>query len=201
MTYPRFRRLSLTLAFTVFCFSSVSSPAHAGPDLDGAVKALAAVPADGIGDAVGGAGLVAASVLGFGANLVAAIDNNSHSHVILRGLVSTPLRRLALGMSRTSSGILEGFSNDDYEYYPQDESVYLKANLQKRFWTLRGGLGAMVLSVVDTLGNTGQFLLRLPGAGEAADSLARIQTDARTRLVGPAKDGAYDVGTYDFGRN
>jgi hypothetical protein len=174
--------------------------AQAGPDLDGAVKSLASVPMDSVGDAFGGAGLAMAATVGFTGDIVAAVDNNEYSRIVLRGLLSTPIRRLALGLSRMSSGMLEGFSNADFEYYPEAEERYLKTELKPRSWTFRGGLGGIVLSAVDFFGNAGQFLLRAPGATATADSLEQMQSDARSFLVGPAQDGPYELGVLTFGQ-
>jgi hypothetical protein len=176
-----------------------TAPASADPDLDGSVKALAAVPADATGDFFGGAGMVLTSLVGLTGDAVAVVDNNEYSRIVLRGLLSTPIRRLALGLSQMSTGTLEGFGNVDHERYPQDESTYLKVDLQNRVWTFRAGLGAVVLTAVDVAGGFGQFLLRAPGATATADSIARFQTDTRTSLVGPHKAGAYEVGVISLG--
>jgi len=171
----------------------------ADPDLDGSVMALAAVPADATGDFLGGAGMMMTSLVGLTGDAVAVIDNNEYSRIVLRGLLSTPIRRLALGLSQMSTGALEGFANVDHERYPQEESIYLNVDLQNRLWTFRAGLGATVLTVVDVAGNFGQFLLRAPGAASTADSIGSFQTDARTSLVGPHKAGANEVGVVSFG--
>ena len=192
---------SLQICSAVILAMLWTAPAQAGPDLDGSVRALASVPMDSAGDLFGGAGLATTAVVGLTGDIVAAIDHNEYSRIVLRGVLSTPIRRLALGLSQMSSGILEGFSNADFEYYPEAEARYLNPpGLEPRTWTFRGGLGAVVLSVVDAIGNTGQFLLRAPGAGSTADSLEQMQQDARTALVGPAQDGSHELGVLSFGR-
>ncbi len=137
---------------------------------------------------------MASAVAGLAGDVVGAVDNNTYTHVVLRGLLSTPLRRLALGMSGMSSGILEGFSNDDYAEYPQASSTYMSIDIGNRVGTFGDGVGAVVLGVVDGVGDLGQFLLRIPGL-EQADDIAKMQSDMRANLVGAATDGAYAPAT------
>jgi hypothetical protein len=161
--------------------------AKAAPDVDGAVSALIALPFDAAGDLFGAAGLMIAAVGGGVGDVVAIVDNNEYSGIVLRGLLSTPIRRLSLGVSRISSGVLEGFKNNEFDRFPEPASSYLgKDSLTMHDETFGAGLGAAGLSVVDALANTGLVLTRAVGANDQAKSLAEWQDGLRDRWIGPA---------------
>ena len=203
MLLPSTRRFPSTLvcaAAAALLLAGTPGTAKSGPDIDGAVDSLIAIPFDATGDLFGGAGLLISAVAGCTGDIVAVFDNNEYSHVLLRGLLSTPIRRLALGISQESTGVLEGFRNDDFQKFPESAGSYLNPDgVEGRFQTLGAGLGAAALSIVDTLGNTGQFLLRAVGAGSQADSIAQQQTDARTNWVGSATEGSSEIGMLKLG--
>ncbi len=163
----------------------------AAPDLDAAVDALVSTPLDSAGDAIGGAGLFAAGVVGLLGDAVALLDRNAYGgELLLRGSLSTALGRAALAISQTSTGALEGLRAEDLEAFPEPPASYLElygSDAGVRIDTLAAGVGAAALAVVDGVLNPLLFLTRGAGFEGPAAELAAWQTDARDAWLGTAK--------------
>jgi hypothetical protein len=164
---------------------------EAAPDIDGAVDALISLPYDAFGNAFGAMGLLVGSVGGVAGDIVAVIDNNEYSSILLRGLLSTPIKRLSSSISQLSTGAMEGMRDQDFNDFPQAGSVYTGSDgITKHFSTFGHGLGATGLIVVDTLGNTGRFLTHLVGLNDMANDMSGWQDGMRDDWVGKASAGA-----------
>ena len=188
-------RLSIKHCALALLASVITVPgiASAGPDLDGSVRALWAIPLEASGDAIGAAGLITASVTGVAGDIVAVIDNNEYSKVVLRGIASMPIRRTALGISQLSTGALEGFRDSNFEQLPESEATYLAPDdVATRARTFGMGLGALGLVMVDSLTNTGLVFTRAVGAVGANEALESAQTDARSAWIGSATRGTQE---------
>ena len=190
MKWGRCRR---ALAVGLLLGSGLGAPAPllAAPDIDAAVDALISTPFDSAGDAVGGAGLFAAGALGLVGDAVSLLDRNAYGgELLLRGILSTPLRRTALALSQTSTGALEGLRAEDLEPFPELPASYLEGDagdVGARVDTLAAGLGAAGLAVVDGVLNPLLFLTHGIGLAGPAAELAAWQTDARDAWLGTAK--------------
>jgi hypothetical protein len=160
------------------------------PDLDGAIAALVSGPLAATGDALGGAGLVAAAGCGSTADVVALVDANRLTSPLLRGTASRTLLRLALGLSWTSTGLLEGLRGEDIERLPEARATYLSAAPGVgRVETLTGGIRSLGLALSDALSTPPLVILRLVGARGPAERLARRQENARIDALGPLPSG------------
>lgn len=164
----------------------VAAPAHAGPDVGGALRALLATPLRVSGDVVGAGGLVGAAALGLCGDGLALVDANQFTEPILFGVASTPVRWLALGVSQGSTGVLEGLRAEDVERLPEAREAYLEnAPGVGRLDTALTGLGALRLGVEDAFAGPALFALRAVGAGAAASRVSRFARDERIRTLGP----------------
>jgi hypothetical protein len=165
---------------------ALASQARAWPDPGGALHALAATPFRVTGDAIGAAGLVTASAVGFLGDGVALVDANRFTAPVLFGLVSGSVRRAALGVSHLSTGALEGLRAEDVERLPEPREAYLdNAFGAGRLDTALTGLGALRLGLEDTLSGPARFALRGVGALDAARSVEAFERDERIRVLGP----------------
>jgi hypothetical protein len=174
----------------VLAAALMATPAttRAAPDVDGAVDALIATPFDPLGDAVGALGLLSGSVLGLGGDMIAIVDDNEYTRIVLRGLFSTTIRRGALAISQMSTGGMEGARNENFDAFPESNAGYLDPeNFSGRLDSAKMGLGAAGLGVVDIIANPLLFLTRLVGLEDQSNSLVQFQTDARNNWVGNAK--------------
>lgn len=189
MTGSRITRLgTLSLGVLILALAAGPTPAVAAPDFDGAADALVATAFDATGDLVGSAGLVSAAVLGAGGDLVALIDDNEVTRVVLRGVLSKAIRLTALGTSQMSTGALEGFRGEDFANFPEPAKDYLDPeNFEVRVATLVEGVGALALGTVDILANPSLFILRLVGLTDQADSIAKFQTEYGGKWLGATK--------------
>jgi hypothetical protein len=160
--------------------------ASGAPDIDGAIDALVSGPLRTAGDAVGGVGLIAAAGCAGGGDLISLIDANRLTRPLLRGAVSQAVRRLAMAVSWTATGALEGIRNQDIERLPEAEATYLSAAPgMGRIDTFIGGIRALGLALSDGLSTPPQVTLRLLGANELAGRLTRRQENARIDALGP----------------
>ena len=190
--------LGVASALSFFASTAYAEP---DPDPEGAVRALWSIPLDSAADAVGAAGLISASVIGAGGDLVALVDHNEFTHPFLRGIASTGIRRSALGISRFATGTLEGFHNTEFSSFPESEETYLRPDGGSgHLRTFGHGLGAVGLTFVDAFSNIGLFVTAAVGANEANDALIRAKTDVRTAWVGPATDGQGESGIVELAR-
>ena len=174
----------------VLALAVVPARVEAAPDVDGAVDAFWSIPFDSLGNAFGAAGLMMASVGGLAGDIVAIVDNNEYTSILLRGLLSTPIKRMSSGLSQLSTGAMEGMRDDDFADFPQASSTYTGSEgMMKHASTFGSGLGAGVLVVTDALSNTGLFLTRAVGANGLAGDLAAWQDGVRDGCVGKATSG------------
>ena len=181
-----FRRATIgAVVAAALAIGVVPAQAEAAPDVDGAVSALIALPFDFAGNALGAVGLLTAGAGGVVGDIVAVVDNNEYSSILLRGILSTPIKRLSMGIGQMSTGGMEGLRGEDLADFPQAASMYLgKDSVMQHMGSFGQGLGATGLVVVDTLSNTGLFLTRAVGANETAGNLEGWQTDMRDSFVG-----------------
>ncbi len=101
-----------TVIATTLAIGVLPAQAQAAPDIDGAVASLIAIPLDFFGNALGAMGLVFGSAGGVAGDIVAVVDNNEYTSILLRGLLSTPIKRLSMGVSQLSTGGMEGLRGD-----------------------------------------------------------------------------------------
>jgi hypothetical protein len=143
-----------------------------------------------MGDGAGAVGLLSAGMLGLGGDVVALVDDNEYSTIVLRGLFSKTIRRTALGISQMFSGGMEGMRGEDINGLPESMKGYTEpelGDLQSRLPTLERGLGSAGLAVVDGVCNPLLFLLRLAGVEDPAKAIVDSQVQARDRWVGTTK--------------
>ena len=169
----------------------VPARVEAAPDVDGAVDALWSLPFDTFGNAFGAGGLIFASVGGLAGDIVAIVDNNEYTSILLRGLLSTPIKRMSSSISQLSTGAMEGMRDDDFADFPQPSSAYTGSEgMMKHVSTFGSGLGATVLIVTDGVSNVVLFLTRAVGASGVAGDMAGWQDGMRDSCVGKATSGA-----------
>ncbi|HKC51930.1 MAG TPA: hypothetical protein VKF60_14125 [Myxococcota bacterium] len=165
---------------------AIAAPAHAAPDVGGALRALVATPFRVTGDLVGAGGLVAAAALGLCGDGISLVDANRWTEPILFGVGSGAVRHLALGLSQGATGALEGLRAEDIERLPEARAAYLEnAPGVGRVDTALTGLGALRLGVEDALTGPAVFALRAVGARAAANRVTDWTRDERIRALGP----------------
>jgi hypothetical protein len=165
---------------------SFAGAAKAGPDVDGAVDALISWPAETAGDFVGSAGLITSSLGGALGDGIACIDDNEYTRVVLRGFLSTTVRRMFYGLSTPSTGALEGLRAENLRNYPESSGAFLDPDgLSGRIDSFEAGLGGVYVMAIDAL--TGPVLLftRAVGLPGAADDVAEFKDSRRERYFGP----------------
>ena len=164
--------------------------AKAGPDIDGAVDALISWPMITLGDVAGSAGLITASVTGTLGDLVAFVDDNKYSRVVLRGLFSTSIYRLSLGVSQTFTGAMEGMRAQDFERYPEPISAYMDTkDPTERLDALSAGVGGIYVAITDAVGLPLLVLTRGAGVQGATDGIESWQKKVREGYLGPVRGG------------
>ena len=166
--------------------------ATAGPDIDGAVDALISWPISTFGDVLGSAGLITSSVTGCAGDLVALIDNNKYSGVVLRGLLSKTIHRFSLGVSQTFTGAMEGYRAQDFERYPEAIAAHMEAEAKDmggRLDSLSAGVGGIYVAITDAVGLPLLVLSRGAGIQGATDHIEGWQKKVRERYLGPVRGG------------
>jgi hypothetical protein len=164
----------------------VAGRAAAGPDPEGAVRALVATPFAVAGDAIGAVGLVGASAVGLCGDGLSLVDANPVTKPILFGVASGAVRRVALGLSQGSTGFLEGLRAEDIQRLPEPDAAYLEnAPGVGRLDTALTGLGSVRLLVEDALTGPALFALRAVGARGPADAVSDFARAERIRVLGP----------------
>jgi hypothetical protein len=159
---------------------------QAGPDPLGAAGALADGASRTAGDWIGGAGLIGAAGLALVGDGIALLDHNRLTRPLLRGAVSAATRRVALGVSWSTTGILEALRAEDIERLPEAPETYRSAApFVGRLDTALSGAAALGLGVGDLCSAPVLSVLRLVGAEELAGALARRRTNARIDALGP----------------
>ena len=164
--------------------------AKAGPDIDGAVDALISWPLSTFGTVAGSAGLITASVTGTLGDLVALVDDNKYSRVVLRGLFSKTIYRLSLGVSQTFTGAMEGSRAQDFERFPEPISDYMDTrDPRERLDALSAGVGGIYVAITDAVGLPLLVLTRGAGVQGATDGLESWRKTVRERYLGPVRGG------------
>ena len=158
----------------------------AGSDVDGAIDALIDAPLNTVGDLAGSAGLVSGGVMGGLGDVIALVDDNPYTRTLLRGMMSMAIRRLALGVSYTFTGMLEGLRRENLARYPESALLYLEPQASLvRIDDVMDGLGGTYVAFSDAVGNPALAVLRIGGATAWADRIAGWQTTVRGRYFGP----------------
>ncbi len=172
------------------CITPVT--AEAGPDVGGAVDSLASTALDPAGDLIGGGSLISASLIGIVGDIVSVLDDNNVVEPFLGGLISQPIRRVALGISQMGTGALEGFHAGDRKNLPEAAGNYLDpqgdagAVVETRVKTFAMGIGAIPVAVVDLLTDAGMIFTKLVGAEGATGTLSGWHNDTHNSVFGPA---------------
>ena len=175
--------LALMLLFLV----SISDRAWCAPDPMGAASSLIGGPLKAAGSVVGGSGLIAAASLGLAADVVSLVDRNPLTRRVLHGAVSRTLHGVALGISWTTSGLMQALRLVDIERLPEASATYLTAAPGVgRLDTLLGGMAALRLGVGDVVTALPLGILRLAGVKERSEGLLQRRVDAEIRALGPA---------------
>lgn len=165
---------------------SFAGAAKAGPDVDGAVDATISWPLETAGDFVGSLGLITSSVGGCLGDAIALLDDNEYSRVVLRGFLSTTVRRMFYGVSTLSTGALEGLRAENLRNYPEASDGFLDPDgLSGRIDSFEAGLGGVYVMTIDAL--TGPVLLftRAVGLTGVADDVKEFKDSRRKRYFGP----------------
>ena len=163
-----------------------SATAWGAPDMDGAIETLVAGPLKVAGDALGGVGLAGAAGCAAAGDLLSLADANPLTQPLLRGVASRTVHRLALALSWTSTGLLEGLRGEDIERLPEASATYLvAARGVGRLDTFVSGVRALGLAFHDGLIIPPLVILHLAGAQEMAERLSRRQEEARIDALGP----------------
>jgi hypothetical protein len=183
--------MRFVVALLIACVAPTSPADAALPDAPAALRALLRAPGRVAGDAVGGVGLVGAATAALAGDAVSLIDDNRFSRPLLHGLASGVLKHVALALSWTATGALEGLRAEDIERLPEASPSYLEAAPGVgRLDTFASGVGALWLAVRDAVAAPPEVALHLVGARETARALQQSQSEARTRLLGPLPAGA-----------
>ena len=154
------------------------------------MDALIDTPFNTFGDVAGAGGLISAGTLGIAADVVALVDDNEYSRIVLRGLLSKPTKRMAQGWSAIFTGALEGLRAEDLENYPESMDAYVgEHKIDSHIDTIGDGLGGVYVGIVDAICNPVLMLLRISGANQQADSLANWMGTRRDRYFGPVAGG------------
>jgi hypothetical protein len=162
-------------------------PAAGAPDPAGALEAAVDMPLRAVGSALGGVGLVGASLLGLAGDALHAIDANRLTRPVLRGVFSDVVYRGAWLVSGVSTSALEALRGEDIERLPEARAAYLEAApLVGRLDTALTGGAALRLAAGDLVAWPALVVLKLVGAENTAERLAASRTDARVSALGPS---------------
>jgi len=181
------RRRIAALLLLASALALPSGAAAAWPDPPGAVSAAIDMPLRAGGSAIGGLGLIGASLVALAGDAVAVVDANRWTEPWLRGAASGVVHRGALLVSTVSTSALEALRGEDIERLPEAHAAYLSAapGLGRMDTALTGG-AALRLAAGDLLSWPPLVVLRLVGAERTADRLAASRLDARVAALGPS---------------
>ncbi len=189
MTRPTLRAIASCgrlLVGTLLVLGTLPQAAPAAPDVDGALDSLVGGPLRAAGSVIGGTGMIASAGIGLAGDVASLVDRNPITRPILHGAVSRALQRVALGLSWTTSGLMEGLRAVDIERLPEASSTYLQAGPGVgRLDTLLGGLGALRLGVSDAVTTVPLTLLRASGVQGLSKRLLQRQADLQIETLGP----------------
>lgn len=171
-----------------------AAPAAAAPDPAGALRAAVDMPLRAAGSALGGVGLVAASLIGLAGDVVHLLDDNRLTEPLLGGVFSDAVYRGALLVSGVSTATLEALRGEDIERLPEARASYLEAapGVGRMDTALTGG-AALTLAVGDLVAWPGLVVMRLVGAEGTAERLVAARDDARVSALGPSPLPAADT--------
>ncbi|MFQ5515196.1 MAG: hypothetical protein ACE5FG_12295 [Myxococcota bacterium] len=175
-----------TLGASALAVSLLVAPglAAAQSDVDGAVEALIDFPLNTFGDLGGATGLVLGGLGGVMGDIVALVDDNPY----LRGILSTTIHRLSLGVSNSMTGMLEGLRAEDLERYPEPASAYLdNDDPGARIDNVLDGVGGTYVALSDAIGNPLLVILRAAGVQDRAERISTWQEQVRDRYFGPVR--------------
>ncbi len=177
---------SRVLIWTLLVLWTLPQATQAAPDVDGALESLIGGPLRAAGSVVGGAGMIASAGIGLAGDVVSLVDRNPITRPILHGAVSRALQRVALGLSWTTSGLMEGLRAVNIERLPEGSAAYLLAGPGVgRLDTTLGGLGALRLGISDVVTTLPLALLRVSGVQALAKRLLQRQVDLQVQTLGP----------------
>ncbi len=174
------------LIWTLLVLWTLPPATQAAPDVDGALASLICGPLKAAGSGVGGTGMIASAGIALAGDIASLVDRNPITRPILHGAVSRALQRVALGLSWTTSGLMEGLRAVDIERLPEASAAYLLAGPGVgRLDTILGGLGALRLGLSDLVTTVPLTLLRASGVQGLSQRLAQRQLDLQVRTLGP----------------
>ena len=177
---------SRVLIWTLLVLWTLPQATQAAPDVDGALKSLIGGSLRAAGSVVGGSGMIAAAGIGLAGDVVSLVDRNPITRPILHGAVSRALQRVALGLSWTTSGLMEGLRAVNIERLPEASATYLLAGRGVgRLDTTLAGLGALRLGISDAVTTIPLALLRVSGVQRLTKRLLQRQVELQVQTLGP----------------
>ena len=177
---------SRVLSWTLLVLWTLLQATQAAPDVDGTLDSLIGGPLRAVGSVVGGTGMIASAGIGLAGDVASLVDRNPITRPILRGAVSRALQRVALGLSWTTSGLMEGLRAVNIERLPEASATYLMARPGVgRLDTVLGGLGALRLGISDAVTTIPLALLRVSGVQGLTKRLLQRQVDLQVQTLGP----------------
>ncbi len=177
---------SQVLIWTLLVLWTLPQATQAAPDVDGALKSLIGGSLRAAGSVVGGSGMIAAAGIGLAGDVVSLVDRNPITRPILHGAVSRALQRVALGLSWTTSGLMEGLRAVNIERLPEASATYLLAGRGVgRLDTTLAGLGALRLGISDAVTTIPLALLRVSGVQRLTKRLLQRQVELQVQTLGP----------------
>ncbi len=177
---------SRVLIWTLLVLWTLPQATQAAPDVDGALESLIGGSLRAAGSVVGGTGMIASAGIGLAGDVVSLVDRNPITRPILHGAVSRALQRVALGLSWTTSGLMEGLRAVNIERLPEASATYLLAGPGVgRLDTTLGGLGALRLGISDAVTTIPLALLRVSGVQGLTKRLLQRQVELQVQTLGP----------------
>ncbi|MFQ5515022.1 MAG: hypothetical protein ACE5FG_11365 [Myxococcota bacterium] len=163
-----------------------AEPARDSAAEEGALEALVGGTLAAAGDLAGAAGLASAALCAGVGDLVSLLDARAPLGPLLRGVGSQTLHRLAFGLSRAGTGVLEALRAEDIERLPEPRAAYLLADPGLgRLDTALDGLASLRLGVGDLMAAPVLAGLRTLRAERADRWLTRERSEARLQALGP----------------
>ena len=177
---------SRVLSWTLLVLWTLPQATQAAPDVAGTLDSLIGGPLRAVGSVVGGTGMIASAGIGLAGDVASLVDRNPITRPILRGAVSRALQRVALGLSWTTSGLMEGLRAVNIERLPEASAAYLLAGPGVgRLDTTLGGLSALRLGISDAVTTIPLALLRVSGVQGLTKRLLQRQVDLQVQTLGP----------------
>lgn len=176
----------ISCGLLLICLVYPLTDAAAKPRIGNALGMTLVAPLIVLGDLGGGLGLVSASISGLAGDGIALVDDNALTQSVLHGFLSQPVKRVGLGISRLSTGWLEGLRGEDIERLPESQAAYLvAAPVIGRIETFSTGARALGLGVYDLATTPIWFGAELIGIERWRTSIYRARRNARIQALGP----------------